>query len=339
MEEGNLISINGVGEFYMLKIKFVDVHWEFDKKSNFITDIIERNFEGYEFSDSPDFLFFSCEGTEHYKYDNCVKIFFTGEPVTPDFNQCDYAIGYDELEFGERYCKKPYWQNRMKPSTTTKSDEELLNRKFCNFIYSNETRGTSVELRKKFALELMKYKNVDCPGKVLNNMKDAIASRHDNWEEAKIRFIEDYKFTIAFENNKMLGYTTEKLEDPLYAHSVPIYWGNPNVGNEFNSQAFVYCDGGEENFEEVIEEIIYLDTHDEEYLKMIRTPCMNENYNVEKEKEKLEKFIVDILNRGNVPFEKDALGFAKKMSIPDLSTSELVKRLFWKMKYHLRKKR
>ena len=124
---------------YIIKIKFVDVHWEFDKTNNFITEIIERNFGGYEFSDDPDFLFFSCEGTEHYKYENCVKIFFTGEPVTPDFNQCDYAIGYDELEFGQRYCKKPYWQNRTKPSVTTKSDEELLNRKFCNFIYSNES--------------------------------------------------------------------------------------------------------------------------------------------------------------------------------------------------------
>ena len=63
----------------MVKIKFVDVHWEFDKKNNFITDILDKHFGGYEFSDEPDFLFFMCEGTEHYKYDNCVKVFFTGE--------------------------------------------------------------------------------------------------------------------------------------------------------------------------------------------------------------------------------------------------------------------
>ena len=327
----------------MIKIKFVDVHWEFNKENNFITDIINRNFGGFEVSDTPDFLFFSCEGTEHYKYDNCVKIFFTGEPVTPDFNQCDYAIGYDELEFGNRYCKRPYWLNCAMPETITKSDEELLNRKFCNFIYSNETRGTAVELRKKFTLKLMEYKQVDCPGKVLNNMKDAIAPRHDNWEEGKRRFIEDYKFTISFENNKMIGYTTEKLEDPLYAHSVPIYWGNPNVKNYFNSNAFVFCNGLEEDFEKyidiLIDRIIYLDTHDDEYLKMVKAPCMNTAYDVDKARENLEKFVVGIIEKGNVPYEKDSLGLAKKMSIPDLSTKELVKRLVWKVKYHLRRNR
>lgn len=323
----------------MIKIKFVDVHWEFDQKNNFITEIINRNFGGFEISDSPDFLFFSCEGTEHYKYDNCVKIFFTGDPVTPDFNQCDYAIGYDEIEFGERYYKKPYWANRMVPDRAMKTDEELLNRKFCNFVYSNESRGTAVELRKAFALKLMAYKHVDCPGKVLNNMQNAIAPRHSNWAEGKLHFIEDYKFTIAFENNKMIGYTTEKLEDPLYVYSVPIYWGNPNVENAFNKDAFIFCNGQEDNFEKVINRIIYLDTHDDEYLKIVKAPRMNKTYDVEKEKKNLEEFIVDIVKKGNVPYDKDTLGLAKKMSIPDLSTGELVARLFGKVKYCLEKKK
>ena len=326
----------------MVKIKFVDVDRKFDKENNFIIDIFKRKVVSYEVSDTPDFLFFSCEGTEHYKYDNCVKIFFAGEPVTPDFNQCDYAIGYNEMEFGDRYCKRPYWATRHIPPAITKSDEELLNRKFCNFIYSNETRGTAVELRKKFALKLMEYKHVDCPGKVLNNMKDAIAPRHDNWEEGKIRFIEDYKFTIAFENNKMIGYTTEKLEDPLYAHSVPIYWGNPNVAKQFNPEAFVFCNGLEadfdKNIDKLIERIIYLDTHDEEYLQMVKAPCMNASYDVEKAKQEVEDFIVGIIKKGNVPYEKDILGLAKKMSIPDLSSKELVERLIWKVKYHLKKR-
>ena len=138
----------------MVKIKFVDVHWEFDKYNNFITDVLNKHFGGYEFSDEPDFLFFMCEGTEHYKYDNCVKVFFTGEPVTPDFNQCDYAIGYDELQFGNRYCKRPYWMNRACPQPIVQSDDELLSRKFCNFVYSNDSRGTAVELRKQFDIYL-----------------------------------------------------------------------------------------------------------------------------------------------------------------------------------------
>lgn len=322
----------------MIKIKFVDVHWEFNKEDNFILDILKKNRIEYEFSDEPEFIFFMCEGTEHYKYDNCVKVFFTGEPVTPDFNQCDYAIGYDDIEFGNRYCKRPYWLFNELPKAPDRSDEELLNRKFCNFVYSNETRGTSVELRKKFALKLMEYKHVDCPGKVLNNMKDAIAPRHESWEEGKRQFIRDYKFTIAFENNKMYGYTTEKMVDPMQVYSVPIYWGNPDVNKYFNEDAYLYCDGSEEAFDSLIERIIYLDTHDEEYLKMVKAPRMVEGFSAEEQQKKLEEFIVGIIQRGNHPFEKDALGFAKKMSIPDLSSKELVKRLIWKVKYHLRKK-
>lgn len=322
----------------MIKIKFVDVHWEFNKESNFIIQILQNHNIEYEYSDCPDYLFFSCEGTEHYKYDKCVKIFFTGEPVTPDFNQCDYAIGYDDLSFGERFCKRPYWMSRSMPQKITKSDDELLNRKFCNFVYSNEIRGTAVELRKQFALKLMEYKHIDCPGKVLNNMQNAISPRHDNWESGKLRFIEDYKFTIAFENNSMIGYTTEKLEDPLYAHSVPIYWGNSNVIKYFNQDAFLYCNGGEEVFDSIIQRIIYLDTHDDAYLAMVKTPCMLNSYDVTQEKEKLEQFIINIIEKGNIPYEKDALGFAKKMSIPDLSSKELASRLFWKLKYHLKRR-
>lgn len=42
----------------MIKIKFVDVHWEFDKNNNFIISILKNNNIEYEFSDQPDFLFF-----------------------------------------------------------------------------------------------------------------------------------------------------------------------------------------------------------------------------------------------------------------------------------------
>lgn len=145
----------------------MDVPHEFDIENNFITTIIDRNFGSHDAIEMPDFLFFSYCGTEHYKYDNCVKVFFANEVVVPDFNQCDYAIGREELNFGERYCQ-------------------------CNEIEVNE---------------------------------------------------------------------------------------------------------------------------------------------------KLESFIVRIIKKGNVPYEKDALGLAKKMSIPDLSSKELVERLIWKVKYHLRKKK
>ena len=189
----------------MIKIAFCDFHREFSTTDNFILDIITKYFKNYAFSDNPDFLFYSCHGTNHKRYDNCVKIFYAPEPVTPNFNECDYAIGFDPIQFNQRYCKRPFWLDYPYPDITQANDNELLNRKFCNFIYSNETNGTAVNLRKKFALELMKYKHIDCPGKVLNNMSNISIPRHPDFRSGKLSFIQNYKFTISFENCKMPG--------------------------------------------------------------------------------------------------------------------------------------
>ncbi len=305
----------------MIKINFSDMDRGFDKNNNFIMDIIKKNInDKVVISDQPDFLFFSCMGTEYRTYSNCVKIFFTGEPVVPNFNECDYAIGFDEIKFNNRYCKRPYFLYSDNPEKCNLSDEMLLNRKFCNFIYSNETRGTAVELRKKFALELMKYKHVDCPGRVLNNMENAITPRNGNWYEGKLNFIKNYKFTIAFENCMVSGYTTEKLEDPLLMHSIPIYWGNVDVGDYFNKDAFIYVN--KNDFKSAIEQIVYLDTHDSEYLKMVRQEPIHKS-----NKGEFEDFLVQIILKGNTPFEKDPLGCAKKMTIPELSGKELLHEL------------
>lgn len=167
----------------MIKIQFADMQYEFDRNDNFIVDIVGRNFGQCVVTEEPEFLFYSSQGTEHNRYTGCVKIFVADRRVTPDFNYCDYAIGYDDMQFGERYFKWP------------------------------------------------------------NCMTD---------------------------------------------------WG-----------------------------------------KNCRTVT---GKNMNDEQNALEKYIVEIIKRGNCPYEKDALGLAKKMSIPDLSSKELVKELFVRMKHRLRKR-
>ena len=52
------------------------------------------------------------------KYNNCVKIFYTQENLCPDFNYADYAIGFDNIEFEDRYLQFPiyYIPERYKES-------------------------------------------------------------------------------------------------------------------------------------------------------------------------------------------------------------------------------
>jgi hypothetical protein len=63
--------------------------------------------------------------------------------------------------------------------------------------------------------------------------------RSRNWQEEKWRYLEDFRFTIAGENTSYPGYTSEKLVDAMMAGCIPIYWGNPEVSRDFNTQSFV----------------------------------------------------------------------------------------------------
>jgi len=307
----------------MVKIYFCDMYRDFDIEKNPLTVILKKHFGEVVFSERPDFLFYGPFGTNHHKFENCVKIFYTGEAIAPNFNECDYAIAFDPIEFGKRYLQRPLWLDDPMPKECTMTDEEALGRKFCNFIYSNDQKGTGAMLRKKFAQKLMKYKHIDCPGKVLNNMP-AIDDRVNNWRANKINFISEYKFTISFENAAYDGYTTEKMMQPLIAHSIPVYWGNPSVTDYFNEGAFINANGYEERLDELVELIIAIDNDNNRYLEMLHAKPMSDKFNYS-EIDDMEQFIVDIINRGNNPIEKDPLRFARRMSVDSLSRKDKIK--------------
>lgn len=70
---------------------------------------------------------------------------------------------------------------------------------------------------------LKKYKKVNSGGRYLNNIGRAVVD--------KIQFESRHKFSICFENSSYPGYTTEKIIEAFAAKTIPIYWGNPCVGN------------------------------------------------------------------------------------------------------------
>ncbi len=316
MENGKIMEKDN----RIIKIKFCDMSKDYNQEKNFFTDVINKYFGGFEFSDEPDFLIYSCFGTDHHQYMNkkCVKIFYTGEAISPNF--CD------------RYLRRPIWLFNQKKSYSPcdLTDEQALNRKFCNFVYSNAKDGWATKLRQDFALKLMEYKKVDCAGKVLNNMTSEVLNARDgNWQEGKMMFLKDYKFTISFENCSFDGYTTEKMLDPLIAHSVPIYWGNPSVTKDFNEEAFICANGYEERLDELVKRVIELDTDDEKYLKMLRANPMTDNFDPE-EMQKLEQFLYRIFEKGNKPFDKDPRGFGRRMSFDGLGRRAKIKYLLFR---------
>lgn len=69
--------------------------------------------------------------------------------------------------------------------------------------------------------------------------RGAIASSYRGSCVSKWETLSAYRFSLCFENMPMTGYVTEKLFDCLYAGTVPIYWGAPNIDELVPAGAYV----------------------------------------------------------------------------------------------------
>lgn len=269
------------GSLEVMKVNFVDFWPSFDIVGNFITEILAEQYK-LEISEKPDVLFCSHFGDAYKKYNNCVKVFIATEVQPIDLSHYDYVIGYQYMNIPQFQHYNLYAPRNLLDSMQNRgrfSDSSLVQRKFCNFIYSNENWGEGAYLRKQFCLELSKYKHIDCPGKVLNNMKEVIMPRESKeWEKEKQKFMAAYKFTISFENHMAEGYTTEKLWGAFRVGSVPIYWGNPLIGKEVCKEAFINCNDFDNDFSAVIHRVKEVDSDDEYYMYMLGKAPLKESY-------------------------------------------------------------
>lgn len=278
-----------------IRINFCGFWGSFNKEDNFFYNILSKHFN-LEISDNPDFVICSNRGKpfEYMKYD-CVRIMFMGENLSPDFTVFDYVIGFDYLDFQDRYFRLPFafYHDDAKPwvpEEICKDDaRNILDSKeyFCNFIYGHQS---SHGMRERLFEEVSTYKHVVSPGRYLNNM----GTNGCNWYEKK-DFVRKSKFTIAGDSISYPGFFTEKIVDPLMCHSIPIYFGNPEIHRDINEKAFVWCKSTDEDeIKRVLEEIKYLDQDDDAYIeKLVEYPLVEQNY-LERKYEEIEKFLVHI---------------------------------------------
>lgn len=110
---------------------------------------------------------------------------------------------------------------------------------FCNFIQANPC-----SYRVEFLGKLMEYRRVECCGPVGYNNDSLDGFGHGTLRsyQAKQRFQNRCKFTIAFENCHVPGYNSEKITDAFVAGSVPIYSGDPHIEEVFNPKAIINVD-------------------------------------------------------------------------------------------------
>jgi len=235
---------------------------------------------------NPDAVIYSCFGFEHLKY-NCPRIYYTGENKRPNFNVCDYAFSFD-YPVNERNYRLPVYRlyNQYSQAFESRNPDKVIaeNRQFCSFVNSNANAKERIHLFD----QLSKYKQVDSGGKVRNNVGGRVPD--------KIEFISKYKFNIAFENSSYPGYTTEKLLEALITNTIPIYWGDPKVSNDFNTKAFINCNDFD-SMDAAIDHIKKVDSDENLYRQYLSEPFLVDNQETEycKEENILQRF-EEILN-------------------------------------------
>lgn len=256
-----------------IKVKFLGFYCEdFD---NAYYKLLKKRYE-VELCEEPDYLFYSCLALDAWKDYSCIRIFVSAEMITPEFNFCDYAIGHDNLEFGDRYFRYPAWlshtnMEKIKNKRTFSKDDLLRKNKFCNYIYSNFQKGCEYRIELYHYIN-KNYKKVDSAGKHMHEIDIPEIVKGD-WVKNKVEFMKAYKFTIAIENGSHLGYVTEKLSNAFEAGTIPIYFGSADVAKEFNEDSFINCHRYK-SFDEILNKIREVDNNDELYLNMMQCDAL-----------------------------------------------------------------
>lgn len=256
-----------------IKVKFMDFWKEFKVEESIFYQILTERYD-VELCDDADYIIYSAFDDKILlePENKAIKIFYIGENETPNFNICDFAIGFEHMTLGDRYFRLPDYYN----SDFYRKETELMEHKhegvsnmndlhktdFCSFVVSN-ARGAKE--RQEMFEKLCMYKKVNSGGRFLNNIGNPIVD--------KIEFESKHKFSICFDNCKYRGYTTEKIVEAFAAKTVPIYWGDPEVTKVFNPKAFVNV-MDYPTMEDAIERIKIIDSDDDLYLSMLKEKAL-----------------------------------------------------------------
>lgn len=252
-----------------------------------------------------------------------VTLFFSGEAIFPDMNVFDYAVSFDKnFCLDDRIGRPPvidFFRSHIPEGTELDkprsfSESVLHNKtKFCNFIYANPHAHPNRDL---LFHKLSEYKRVDSLGAHLNNVPGMESRGNLNWRRLAVEMKRPYKFSIAAENACYNGYATEKIISSFIAGTVPIYWGDPSIDEEFNPKAFINA-GRFEDFNAVMERVKEVDSDYRLWMEMVSAPILAE--------EQVEKLESD---------RAKYCAFTQNIFSQDLQYAKRAPAGFWSNNYH-----
>ncbi len=246
------------------KVVFANMWADFNPAYNFFTLLLNEagrqmnppmSVEGYADADwptseKPDLVIFGPFGGDWLRYDASVpRVCYTGEntgPVEHPFVKLN--MGHEMTYMKPDYLRVPHWmlsvnwfgadadrlQNpRPIPlELCTRPGGNCPRANFAAFVVSNPKNP----VRNLAFNWLNSYKPVDSGGMLYNTIGDRLAAGlgGGGGEWKKVKFYQDYRFVLAYENGSNKGYCTEKYLHAKAAGAVPIYWGDPEFQRDFD---------------------------------------------------------------------------------------------------------
>lgn len=266
-----------------MKISFCDFWGGFQEKNNILYHILDSltDFKVIPLSDQTDVLFYSCYGNSHV-YTNrqkTKKIFWPGENIRPNFNECDFSLSFDFDSYNNRNCRFPLWLTYIDffNKKTYVNQKYLLPVDYVLFPKINNTFFKTTKTQECCILTKHLKNRKD---ELLNSLASKITvhgfgSYFNNGipdgEDIKMNLISNYKFHICFENSLYPGYYTEKLLHAKAAGTIPIYYADQRICEDFNPDGFLNL-YDYKNINDFIDFIVQVNTNSNLYNNILNTP-------------------------------------------------------------------
>lgn len=276
--------------------------------SDIITDYL---FERYEFilSDNPEYLFCSCFTpiNQLNKYDRAIRVFFSGENVSPDFIFFDYWIGFDNILFEDRYFQFPefmfsFINKSFLCDFKTKIENKSKIKKsfFCDFIYSHERPDG---LRKEALDAFSSYKRVESAGALYNNQDNNQIVSYQGNQITKYSLQEKCRFSLIIESTDANYFITEKIIHSFYDKTIPIFFGTREISSIFNNKAFINFNDFS-SIDDLLQYVKKVDNDANLYESYFRTGIFNNNNYIEEKLNDYNSFLSNIFDSNKIIREK-----------------------------------
>jgi len=121
--------------------------------------------------------------------------------------------------------------------------KEIYNKtKNVSIIVSNKSGRPGYEFRLNYLNKIRNNPQVEHFGRGFINELPWVYEEGGVMESGKLLGLRDYRFSFAFENDNYDSAFCEKLTDCFATGTVPIFWGNPNIGDFFDLDGIIIFD-------------------------------------------------------------------------------------------------